>query len=837
MTRVKKGCHFHLTEFKPEYIQANKEVEKKMKSMMVFSPHQFKQVYLDQDLFINPSKEMKIGYININGLYNAESCSMINNDFNLLQLDILQIADTRLSNCEGDLQLGNDLSNWRVALREDSDDKRKHMGMLLLVSKQSMIKMEQVEMNSKKGFKTYGNDIKMVYVQLVRIQVKNMKIGFVYIRETPNADELEVLVEAFRHSDCIMGDLNLDPAREQDREKLQKLCGPKRIRILHEHTTTRSNQLDHIIMHSHLSTKVFATSYINHTTDHRTISVRIPLNGNKFSEHFKRDWFFDKEKFTRQPDNVEELKHMADTTEFGFSNVDAYLDILKEVRRDTVIFNLYVMADLSQKDFQDLDPSLKSLHILKGKYVMIPIKMRKIQGVAILTVGKGIELHFTQLPSKEDLKDLLFIIVRDYMRLLYQSLKLEVPDFEIQTTENKVRPANPDQQWVYLLTYLKSKLFDQDLKYEDFDFQKHEKVMMTEIRARKVIQMSKPKPVLRQTKRKLKEQYVEDPRPKKQKIAHRYFSNPDQASCWMNSCLQAVLTALDHLNSPVQNGSPFYNYLMYFQDSERVMPLDPTEIKNLIFHQEKRRIVETNVSPVFRHFHFEGTTSSNEADLCVEVLERQRQQDCRDFFSCILSNKKAWPDVSNLFEFSIEEFTVCLSCGFSSRSGKIEDVPFLPLDCPSHSTPLQEMIEKLNGQSVRKDWKCESVCKRVTGGKHFTKVIDVSSITFFTTVVNRLIRHESGSLKILNTKCSVTDNVTITDSFGQSAVFSPIAVIHHSGIVTQKNDTCGHYRADVRSTATDEWFQTSDDQIPLKVPLPSDQCYITIFKKEVETVK
>ena len=120
-----------------------------MKSMMVFSPHQFKQVYLDQDLFINPSKEMKIGYININGLYNAESCSMINNDFNLLQLDILQIADTRLSNCEGDLQLGNDLSNWRVALIEVSDDISIFMCLLLLVSKQSMINVDQVEMISK----------------------------------------------------------------------------------------------------------------------------------------------------------------------------------------------------------------------------------------------------------------------------------------------------------------------------------------------------------------------------------------------------------------------------------------------------------------------------------------------------------------------------------------------------------------------------------------------------------------------------------------------------------------------------------------------------------------
>ena len=132
MTRVKKGCHFHLIDFKPEYIQANKEVEKKMKSMMMYSPHQFKQVYLNQELFINPAAEIKIGYININGLYSAGSCSMINNDFNLLQFDVLQIADTRLTSLEDDTQLEDNLSNWRVVLRADSEDNKIHMGLSLI---------------------------------------------------------------------------------------------------------------------------------------------------------------------------------------------------------------------------------------------------------------------------------------------------------------------------------------------------------------------------------------------------------------------------------------------------------------------------------------------------------------------------------------------------------------------------------------------------------------------------------------------------------------------------------------------------------------------------------
>ena len=35
---------------------------------------------------------------------------------------------------QGYLVMNVDLSNWRVVLRADSEDKRKHMGMLLLVS-------------------------------------------------------------------------------------------------------------------------------------------------------------------------------------------------------------------------------------------------------------------------------------------------------------------------------------------------------------------------------------------------------------------------------------------------------------------------------------------------------------------------------------------------------------------------------------------------------------------------------------------------------------------------------------------------------------------------------
>ena len=802
--------------------------------MEIFSQHQFKKIYLDQEIFTKPDEEIKIGYININGLYSAESCSLINQDFNLRHLDLLLVADTRLSSSDGESKLENSLSNWKVVLRADSEDTRKHMGMLLLASKSSNIRVDQITLNSKQGFKSFGVE-QMVYVQIVRIEYKKNNIGFVYIRETPDMKQLQALKEAFRNSDCIMGDLNLDPNREDDRKKLQQLCGPDKIRILHEHTTVRSNQLDHIIMKSDIAPNAFATSYLNHSSDHRTITVRIPLHENGFSESFRKDWYFDKEKYTRRPNIIRDLRQVTEERNdtFELNQVDAYLDIMKNVRKDAVVFNLYVLDELAQNEFEDLDPALKSIHILdQAKIVIFPVMYidSNIQCVAVWKVGQEIVFKFTQIPLKPDLYELLKIVVVDYIGGLYDSFNRESPpEFEPKVSHMKnMEKWSHKEQWIYLLSFLKSIVFEVDLEPKKFKCLEHERIIVTELRTKKAIPISKPK--LKASKRKISVQRKEDPQAKKLKVTtQRYFSNPDQETCWMNSCLQVVLTALDHLDPPVKSGSPLYNYLMYFKDSVRVMPLDPTPVKNLIYLQEKRRILEQNVSPIFRLFNFAGTTSTNEANLCLEVLKRPGQQDCRDFFSCLLANEGAWPDVVRLFKFSTQEFTVCSSCGFTSGAEATQDVTYMVMNYPNRAMPLKDMI---SAGEERGNWRCEDGCNQVTVGKHFTKVKDVSKTLFLTIVVPRLKQRGDGSLEILTPACEVTEDVTITDANAQSAVFSPIAVIHHTGIVTGGNDTRGHYRADVRSPVTDEWFQTSDDQLPAVIPSPSSQCYITIYKKK-----
>ena len=82
-----------------------------------------------------------------------------------------------------------------------------------------------------------------------------------------------------------------------------------------------------------------------------------------------------------------------------------------------------------------------------------------------------------------------------------------------------IKIPNKDKQWLYLLTYLKCKLFEQEINQEDFDFVKHEKVMVTELRTKKAIPFANLKQVQRLSKRKLKDPNEEGPCPKKQKVS------------------------------------------------------------------------------------------------------------------------------------------------------------------------------------------------------------------------------------------------------------------------------------------------------------------------------
>ena len=96
LTRVREGAKVFLKSFDKSYIQVNSKIEEKVEAMIKFRSYEFKKIYLDQKVFDKDESEIKLGYLNINGLMEGNHCQYFNNDKNLMNLDVIVLAETKL---------------------------------------------------------------------------------------------------------------------------------------------------------------------------------------------------------------------------------------------------------------------------------------------------------------------------------------------------------------------------------------------------------------------------------------------------------------------------------------------------------------------------------------------------------------------------------------------------------------------------------------------------------------------------------------------------------------------------------------------------------------------
>ena len=296
MSRVKRGEHFFIRKFLEKSVKANPLVEQKKAAMEICSRYQFKKVYLDEDI-CESKEEIKIGYLNIQGLIKGKSLEFVNNDNNLKELHYLVIAETWLTVSTSDAFLTNQLSNWVVHTRSDAEDGLKHMGLLVLQGQSTSGRITMRILNNLRWSKK-----KSVYAQILQVHFDEylLEASFVYINKTPTDTEVTNLCDVCKQSKLIVGDLNLDYARVVDQKKLADICGGKRVRILNELTTNQHSQLDHILLDTTIWRDHFSTSYYNYTSDHKAVTVRLPnfLKNNKISKKFKQRLHFDQSKET-----------------------------------------------------------------------------------------------------------------------------------------------------------------------------------------------------------------------------------------------------------------------------------------------------------------------------------------------------------------------------------------------------------------------------------------------------------------------------------------------------------------------------------------------------------
>ena len=139
------------------------------------------------------------------------------------------------------------------------------------------------------------------------------KMVFLYIRKTPSKSETTKIAERFHDFDCIMGDLNLNPKIAEQEHSLKKLCGKTKYLALEEITTTKMNQLDHIILEKDMSSCSFSTAYHNFASYHKSIVLRLASSNAKYRKEFIEGKHFNIEKHLKSNKEAEKSSKRGDT--------------------------------------------------------------------------------------------------------------------------------------------------------------------------------------------------------------------------------------------------------------------------------------------------------------------------------------------------------------------------------------------------------------------------------------------------------------------------------------------------------------------------------------------
>ena len=312
ISRVREKTSLYLKSFDESYIKVNTSIQQKIDAMIEFRKYQFRKHFLDEEIFIYKNQEIKAGYLNINGLTDGNHIEYFNLDRNLQDLDLIVLAETKLK--KGDKYLIKEkLSNWQIIGQYDSDDSRKHMGLILLKSNTSCLSGE-LQITYKTAKRNGDLQIEGLIVKLDT----SLIICFIYCRSTPSVKEIEAIKKTFGDCNVLIGDLNLSHRIRSDQDKLVTLCNSKKVSILNEITRSVSNnQLDYILADEFLAEKSYATSFNNFISDHKSITVRIGLHQNEFSKDFKMKITFDQEshlktKNVESPDKCTDSSNLSD---------------------------------------------------------------------------------------------------------------------------------------------------------------------------------------------------------------------------------------------------------------------------------------------------------------------------------------------------------------------------------------------------------------------------------------------------------------------------------------------------------------------------------------------
>ena len=761
ITRAKSSENVFLEDFDKSYIKVSKDVLEKITAMRKFQYYTFKKIYLSDRIFILPNKELKVGYLNIRDITAQLHAEYINSDKNLLNLDVLVIAETWLTWRDSDEELAGRLDNFSILARHDAEDSLKHCGLLLLSSKQSTVNFSNIEVSGFK--KRKGND---VHLQGVNLIINSLELAFLYIRQTPSVTDIEKIIKYCQHSSAILGDFNLNPRKPAEKKLLDLICGEDKFLALNEITRENNNQLDHILINNNLKSRVYATSYFNFISDHKSITMRVALEDNQFTQEFLHKQSYSKS------GNVEQI-------------------MVKEYHSD---LNSTIKLKEGNKPKESPTPTSSDNEVISQKATRRKTKNSTFD---------------PKVTSPSDHQH----VIREHPcnKLNSRKSKSKKPDEPSSTKNmllNNVSPASKRSKPNKTNERPKQEL---PTSQTTFIYNDENRVNTGSIGNRGP------------------EYYANCPQ--------RRFLNSDSTSCWLNCCLQLVLTAMD-ANSVTFN-SRLGRQLLELHRTNLRITLDSVAIRIILTEGEEERITSqkemirnTIADPSMQASLIAGAESSR-------LNLGTRQQCVRDFFIAICDNRESWLDVYTFLNYNVQGSIHCSNCGYTSNQEPEEEL-YCEMECPPDGSNLSEAVRVTFNEGEMIEYLCERGCRTRGHAVKKRMLIDVASTKFIILILKRTRQVQNMNsarirAEIVNNNVTATENVSIKDIHGNEAVFEPISVVNHVGNMSEDGRSSGHYTADVKNQITKTWFKTSDNDRPIPI-FPEDvtkKGYIILYRNNL----
>ena len=237
----------------------------------------------------------------------------------------------------------------------------------------------------------------------------------------------------------------------------------------------------------------------------------------------------------------------------------------------------------------------------------------------------------------------------------------------------------------------------------------------------------------------------------------RRFNNIDMSSCWLNSCLQLILTGFDQCVFPVTLNSELGNELKRLKLDKRQACLDPTGIKNILVNTENTR-VSLRISEL--ESEIDNLTELQQQVKFVQNLRLDLlsgQQCVKDFFICLKENEISWPDVASIFNFKIINSVECCACNHLTTYETTE--LFIEIPVPPDNSRLNDFVEEVLNISELHGMYCEA-CQSFAQKEKRSKLALGCESEFIIVILLRGIETLDG-FQLVKNCTSPTDNVFV----------------------------------------------------------------------------